>query len=216
MFKTVNELPITRMYEEYYWVKFSYLLSRTQEQLALRGIRSSEYDQFNKSIDKEVTTTQLNISQIFELHQRGVSVSLVNYNDSAKVYEVVHTHLKHCKEYIASAIHMADEEFIRELIELDLFASCIYEKAVNVFSDEDVYNFNTTSMPFAQRLNSMNVFKRQQNKIIAVTTNSGNTVVTTQQDPNDKPKILERNTLRDTFSSHLDQLSGWRSEHGKK
>lgn len=216
MFKSHSELPITRMYEEYFWVKYSYLHSRSTDQIRLHGIRQSEDDRFRKVPENETVTTQLNIAQLFDLHRKGVTVRLTNYNDSAKIYEIIQSHLKHAREYIATAVHMADEEFIRELIELDAFASVVYEKAVNVFSDEDIYNFNSVGIPFVQRLNSMNVFKRKQmNKVISVTSGNGESKIVTKNDDSEKTKILERSPLRDSFAQHLDQLSGWSKSDGK-
>lgn len=214
MFKSPSELPINRMYDEYFWVRYNFLYSRTKEDLQYKGIRHSTYEEFNKTIDKDEIQTQINISQMFDLFQRGVTVKLMNYNDTATIYEIVHTHLKHCREYIMTAIHSADEEFVKELIELDNFASRVYDKAVNVFSDEDVFNFNAPGTPFVQRLNSMNVFKRTPNKVISVTGGAQGKITTENKDPS-KVKIQERNPLRDSFASHLDQLSGWKKPDGQ-
>lgn len=203
------------MYDEYYWVRYNYLHSRTREDLSIRGVRQSDMESFNRSTDREMVKTQLNISQMFDLFNRGVTVNVINYNDTAKIYEVVHTHLRYCRDYITTAIHGADEDFVRELIELDDFASRVYDKAISVFSDEDVFNFNATGLPFVQRLNAMNVFKRKQNKILTVTTNNtGVSTITTQKDQEEKIKIQERTGMRDSFASHLDQLSGWKKPNG--
>lgn len=215
MFKSPAELPVNRMYDEYYWVRYNYLHSRTREDLSIRGVRQSDMESFNRSTDREMVKTQLNISQMFDLFNRGVTVNVINYNDTAKIYEVVHTHLRYCRDYITTAIHGADEDFVRELIELDDFASRVYDKAISVFSDEDVFNFNATGLPFVQRLNAMNVFKRKQNKILTVTTNNtGVSTITTQKDQEEKIKIQERTGMRDSFASHLDQLSGWKKPNG--
>lgn len=203
------------MYDEYYWVRYNYLHSRTKEDLSIRGVRQSDLESFNRTTDREMVKTQLNISQMFDLFNRGVTVNVINYNDTAKIYEVVHTHLRYCRDYITTAIHGADEDFVRELIELDEFANRVYDKAISVFSDEDVFNFNATGLPFVQRLNAMNVFKRKQNKILTVTTSTtGVSTITTRKDEEEKVKIQERTGMRDSFASHLDQLSGWKKPNG--
>lgn len=135
--KEVEQPKGTELWDRYFTVRYNYMQSRTPEQIRQRGMISTGYKHLDEQLANQEITTQLSIDGMFELHRsRNITIKLVDYNDAATIYQIVHNHILKWVSYLQFAVNF-DPDVIKDLIELDKFAALLYPYAENVFTERD-------------------------------------------------------------------------------
>ena len=115
------------------------------------GDRARDQQQINVNEDRMLT-----IDQMFEYWRAGVTVSLVTYSDSEKVYNAITAYLEHWKRELLNMID-ASRAPTSDLIQLDEYASVVYDKAKHCFTKADVDSILARRMTSLLRFGKGNI-----------------------------------------------------------
>ena len=210
-----NYTPVTGndIWDRYFMVKMLYLHSRSVEQIREYGVRISGVPEIDRDLDKQEIVTQANINMMFEKHRMGVTVRVVNYNDTAVIYKIIHSHLIAWVEYLSSGINV-DDAPLKDLIELDAFAATVYKHAKCVFGSEERVSAISTNFRNIQAFNFHNILKRSQEvEEVRATPDGIVTIPVANQVRSNVPG--DRSSYKDAFARELARIEGWRGEVGK-
>ncbi len=125
------------LFEEYFLVRFNGQESRSLEDVRLHGTPYSEVPELNDLMQSSFVTAEHTIDMMFEKWRRGVTIRVVNYNDTARIYRIIESHLETWLSFFRLAMNIGNAP-IQDLIELDEFASVVYDNARNVLTNERV------------------------------------------------------------------------------
>lgn len=209
-----NKFTGAELFDRYFCVKLNYLHSRNVATIQRYGLRVSGNDEIDRNLDKQEIITEMSISMMFEKFKDGVTVKLVNYNDSAEVYRLIHLHLLAWAEYLESGVNIGAAP-LAELVELDRFASVVYSKAVNVFSQQERNIALSTSISGVQELNFHNILTRAKTHDSFMTKVTPNGVEITHVNEISKVKIPNRTAFKDLFTTRLSEINGWSGINGE-
>lgn len=202
-----HQLPTYKdLWDRYFIVKMLYLHSRSVEQVRRYGIRVSGIDEIDRNLDRQEITTQLNIDSMFEKHRQGVTIRVLRYDDTAEIYRIIHSHLIAWAEYLSTGVNIGNAP-LKDLIELDAFASVVYDKAKSVFSQEEKVSALASNFTNVQTINFKNILAREVKETETRVTPNGLEVVTIN---NDRPKFPERESMKEVFADQINRLQGWR------
>ncbi len=213
---TQQEKPIPRdesgLFDEYFKVRYPYLQSRSIDDLRKYGYRVSGVEELDRNLDKQEITTELTINQMFEKYRAGVSISVINFKDTKRIYEIIHAHLTAAAEYLHGGVNVGKIP-IEDLIELDIFAGVVYREAryvFNVKAREDVLSKNFMGV---QTINFANILNRAPpDRAVVDRKHSDGVEVTTHGSKSDQPKAPERHSYREIFEQQMKHLHGWRHD----
>lgn len=195
------------LWDRYYTVKMLYLHSRSVEQVRRFGVRISGVDEIDRYLDRQEITTQLNIDSMFEKHRQGVTIRVLRYEDTAEIYNVIHSHLIAWAEYLSTGVNIGNAP-LKDLIELDAFAAVVYDKAKSVFSKEEKVSALASNFTNVQTINFKNILAREVKETETRMTPSGLEVVTIN---NDKPFFPDRESMKEVFTDQINRIQGWRT-----
>ncbi len=196
------------MEASYFFVKINHHQSRTPEHLKRFGVRVTGNQTLDEINQNRTVETQLNIWAIFDMWKRGTNIAIVPYDDTARMYTIVHKHLSIWKNFLGHAVHDVPDELLEELVDLDRFCESLYGSAVNVFSDAERQALVNINMPFAERINALNVFKDKAHVKSSEVFEKGSTRVA----PKAKKgvTVAARSGYSDLFAEVLSRQKGWR------
>lgn len=195
------------LWDYYFRVKIPYFQSRPIEDIKRYGVRISGIEAIDRTMDKEMIITELNIDSMFEKWRRGITIRVINYNDTAKIYNLIHSHLVRWAEYLTTGVNIGNAP-LKDLIELDKFASVVYDKAVSVFSEQERNTAVATNFLNVQTINFRNILKREYNRQeTSLDTNGDGTV---KIRPNETAKLPERPSMKDVFNEQINRISVWK------
>lgn len=204
--KNFNKLPTGNdLWDKYYKVRMLYLHSRSVDQIKKFGVRISGIEEIDRNLDKQMIETEMNIDSMFEKWRKGVTIRVVNYNDTAEIYRIIHSHLVAWSEYLSNGVNVGDAP-LKDLIELDQFAAIVYDKAVAVFSQEDRNTAVASNFLNVQSINFKNILKRERN--VSETRMTDGVEVTTVT-KNEKSGLPLRHSMKDIFSEQINRVSKW-------
>lgn len=204
--KNYNKLPAGGdLWDKYFKVRMLYLHSRSVDQIKKFGVRISGIEEIDRDLDKQMIETEMNIDSMFEKWRKGVTIRVVNYNDTAEIYRIIHTHLVTWSEYLSTGVNIGDAP-LKDLIELDQFASIVYDKAVAVFSQEDRNTAVASNFLNVQSINFKNILKRERN-VSETRMNDGVEVTTVTK--NEKSGLPMRHSMKDIFNEQINRVSKW-------
>lgn len=195
------------LWDKYFTVKMKYLHSRSMDQIQRYGVRVSGIPEIDAELDRQEIVTQMSIDMMFEKYRRGVTIRVVNYNDTAEIYRIIHSHLIAWAEYISNGINIGNAP-LKDLIELDQFANVVYDKARSVFSQEERTSAIASNFLKVQSINFRNILAREYKETRPTQLSEGIEVV--KSSDAEPAKIQERNSLKDVFANQINQLHGWR------
>lgn len=203
-----DRLTGAELWERYFYVRMNYLHSRSVDHVRRYGVRVSGVEEIDRMLPEQEILTQLTIDAMFEKHRSGVTIKVVNYEDTAEIYRIIRAHLLAWVNYLATGINIGDAP-IEDLIALDAFAKTVYEKAVDVFSIEDRALAVAQNFRNVQSLNFGNILKRSQGDELQVTrTQDGIEVVRIN---NDEVVVPQHQSLKTVFQEQLTHLGGWQN-----
>ena len=206
-----NVTAVDELFDCYFPVRYSHFHAKSKEEIERYGIRVSGVSSYDSTMEKQMIDSFMTINMMFEQYRRGLTIRVVNYEDTAKIYSIIQKHLATWRTHLSSSLNVCDEAFVLDLIELDKFASTVYSKAVSVFTDEETRQLLNPNIPFAQRINMFNVLKKKPGEITEVKRGKlGEEIMTIKGNENGQAKLRERTAYQDTFTEHLTRIKGWR------
>ena len=105
------------------------------ERLKTQGIYTSGDPATDRAVMNSQNKFWLSINQMVEYFQQGITVGVVNREDTAKIYEYITNHINAFRKEISMAFNL-DGLPLDDLIILDEFATTVYEHAKHQFTKE--------------------------------------------------------------------------------
>lgn len=202
-----QKTPLDLMYEKYYKVRINYFQSLTPEEMRRKGIRVSGIERYDEGIPHRTVESEYTIAMMFSKWKTGLTISVINYADTAEIYQIIHDHLVACAHFLSNglAVNGSDTEMVKDLIELDKFASVVYDKAKSIFTEQEraaVYNHHLGGV---QSINFFNIMKRSYSTPEKVIKGPmGEEIIRiSEEKSNPKPGVRERESLQNVFIDNL-------------
>lgn len=195
------------LWDKYFMVKYNYHQSRSPEYLKTRGYFTTGIPEIDNQILNEEIVTQMSIDSMFELHRtRNITIKLINYDDSAEIYNIIHEHLLRWIEHLRFAVNI-DPAIVKDLIDLDRFAGIIYPSAVNVFTENERSAIESNGIGDLDAFNFFSLIDKRSEK----------SVNPFFSPLNEKPTVTvkERDSFERVLSEYGERLGTWRSDNGK-
>lgn len=158
------------------------------------GKPSTGFKAQDKLCQDEVVSTMITIDTMVEYHRRGISIEVMNYDDTKKIYECIQKHLNAWKTHLQTSVNLLHNPPVEDLVELDRFANKIYDKAKYLIPKDQIDSVFLTQLQSRFTLNrsSMtNIFEKRPAK----------------DEPEQYP---ERTELADVFKRSLTGFNRWK------
>lgn len=167
-----------------------YLQTMSSDYIRHFGIMVSGDPVRDRAITSEMITTMLSINQMVEYFQKGITVGVVNYADTKKIYEYISDHLTAWRQRLEHGLNVRDAP-LDDLVVMDRFAAAVYQHARHLFDEAFVEGILARSMMGSMRLNRTSFTKRLE---------------PTPEKPKDSEDphahLPERNSMSEVFASH--------------
>lgn len=129
------------LFNNLYHVRINELASRSAEHIKEYGVRRSGNKEYDSHVKDILMECMLKIPDIAEYVYNGVSVYLINGNDSKDIYRIIERHLSTWTEYLSTQIGPRDAP-IEDLQKLNYLANVLYPvKYRNTTEDDAVSGF---------------------------------------------------------------------------
>ncbi len=159
--KTID--PVKEKINNYYYkCRFSYLQSRTVEDIKNTGVVVTGIREIDKDIDNQLITSYLTIEQMVNYFKQGVSIRLVSQADVKTIYAAIDDYLESWKSQLTRGVNIGGAPF-EYLIAMDRFANTIYEHAKYHFTEDAISSVMARHLSEIGGLNG-NTFFRQTPK----------------------------------------------------
>lgn len=209
--KKANEvLSGEQIWTRYFWIEVNHFRTRSLESMRLYGTRISGDERLDKNIDKRTVRRQATIDEMFEIYRGGNKVTLINYDDSATVYRIIRDHLIVWAEYMSRGVH-TNPEVMKDLVELDAFASVVHDKAVAVFTQEERNMVKRDGFMNVQMLNFGNILNRAKVDKPVKEIMPGVEVSRASDEPEKKPG-RKHHSFAEIFNTELNNIIGWQGD----
>jgi hypothetical protein len=181
------------IWEYLFLARVPLLESMSVEQLRRTGVRISGNKRDDENIKKEWLTTYLSISKMVDYHREGTLVKIVNYSDLPIIYDCIN---------IGNAP-------IDDLVDMDTFATAVYEHAVHQFSRDQANSLIARHMAGLSAVTRQNFFRQDSlNKYLGTdNVKVDENGVTHISNINEQEKVPERESLGEFFK---DRMIGYR------
>lgn len=134
--------PLWRIFNDLYMCRVPVFRSRTVEDIEMFGTPASGDSEYDKTMLNERRAMMLTINQMVEYYKRGVVIGLMKTEDSKKIYEVIIDHLKLWQDTLTRSPNVRpDNEVLDDLVQLDKFASAVYQHAQHFFKQGFIESF---------------------------------------------------------------------------
>lgn len=156
--KTID--PVKEKITNYYYkCRFSYLQSRTVEDIKNTGVVVTGISEIDKDIDNQLVTTYLTIEQMVNYFKEGVSIRLVSQADVKTIYEAIDDYLESWKSQLTRGVNIGGTPF-EYLIAMDRFANTIYDHAKYHFTEDAIGSVMVRHLTEIAGLNANNFFRQ--------------------------------------------------------
>lgn len=183
------------LWDMLYPVRLPYLQSRSLESLQRFGQRISDIEEIDRNLQHQEITTELSINAMFEHYRKGVTVSIIRYEDTKKIYDAIQAHLFAWMDGAAYGVHV-DPKVLTDLVELDEFATRIYDHA-KAFFPKGAKNMAVPEM------------------LLQVQDLHMNDIIRRGPAPDPEAPIPDRKPMKDYFIDQLNAIGGWRNVNGE-
>jgi len=143
----------------YYKVRFSYLQSRTVNDLKNTGVVITGVREIDKDIENQLITTYLTIEQMVKYFQEGVSIRVVLQSDIKLIYEAIDNYLEAWKAQLTYGVNIGGAPF-EYLMAMDRFANSVYEHAKYHFTEDNISSIMARHLSEISGLNGQNFFRQ--------------------------------------------------------
>lgn len=198
------------LFERYYHVRFKHIDSRSPEQIRRTGIRSSGIPEIDREVARYEVDSELTIDQMFELWRNGATIRLVNYSDSAEIYQIIQRHIVETAEAVKYAVNGVNKELLVDMVDLDKFASVVYNKAVSIFTDMERKAVHSHTMAGLPAINAFNILGSGGSKVTSIRQGAdGKEIVERERLPSRKEApIRERTAMAEDFAERIERIGG--------
>lgn len=186
------------IFDYHYKVRVPTLMSRSIEDIQASGVVLSGIPEFDKGIETELSTKWMTIDSMVEHFKRGCPVYITRYEDTKRIYEVIHLHLQTWAEHMNRGVNVGDAP-LDDLIQLDNFASSVFEYAKYQYRNSFLEDPIIENIMKVNKYNFHNFFS---NPTINVRYSEGASVRTTENGVrigSDNPDVPQRESLKDFF-----------------
>lgn len=207
---------VSDLFDRYYEVAYRHFDSRTPEQIRRNGFRTSGIPEIDKSIMTYEVRSELTINSMFEMWRSGVTIRILNYQDSAEIYEIIQRHIVLTADAIKGQINGPNKELLTDMVDLDRFASVVYGKAKTIFTDQERNAITSNSFTGLQGINFFNILNKDYGEIteVKVDQNGKRSIKETRSKTRTAP-VRERVDLSSVFVEQLDKIGGLGGNNGK-
>lgn len=143
----------------YYKVRFSYLQSRTVDDLKNTGVVVTGIKEIDKDIENQLITSYLTIDQMVKYFQNGVSIRVVSQSDVKLIYEAIDNYLEAWKAQLTYGVNIGGAPF-EYLMAMDRFANSVYEHAKYHFTEDNISSIMARHLSEISGLNGQNFFRQ--------------------------------------------------------
>ena len=204
------------IWERLFWVRMPYLASRNLETMRVYGVRVSGIQQLDKERESEMITTELTIDAMFEKWRAGVTVRVMNYNDTEIIYRIIQDHILRWTEQLTYGVNIGNAP-LKDLIELDEFATVVYQKAQGIFSPQQRQEALASNFSNMKIFTFQNVLNRATKPVtggrIERIGDGVEVMHLNEEKPVEEKKGLpERSSFKEFFEDRINQISSWRGE----
>lgn len=205
------------LFERYYAVRYRHFQSRSPENLRRYGVRVSGVPSIDATIESYEIDSELSIDAMFEMWRKGVTVKVANYQDCAEIYEIIQRHLVKTGEFIRFTINGSNKELLEDLVDLDKFASIVYDKAKSIFTEQERAAVHSHAFAGIQTINFFNILNKGYSKIETVSvTASGEQVAKKTVTDHRQAPVREREDLSKLFIEQMERAGTLGGIHGKQ
>jgi len=140
--ETVIQKHAQMIFNNLYRASVMYRDTLSPDYIRIFGMPTVGDPVFDRQMSTEQIDTWLTIDQMVEYFRKGVVVSLLDHQDSKRIYDIVEQYLRAWKQDLEVGINIGDAP-IKDLIDLDRFANTVFSHAaqymgVTYFSSEFV------------------------------------------------------------------------------
>ena len=147
------------LWERLFKARVPYLQSRTIEDLKNTGVVLSGIPEIDQDIPNQWVTSYMSIATMTGYYKEHVPVRVALYEDCKTIYELIVMHITNWRHFVDNAINIGNAPF-EELIDLDDFASIVYDKAKYTISKDIRENYAKQFMTGGHRFHEHNLFKQ--------------------------------------------------------
>lgn len=140
--KTKDHLNLKRIWGDLYKVRVPLVYTMSEDEIRSRGLPTSGDEKIDKVMHNSPSMTYMTIDKIFETYRMGATISVVDYDDTKLIYEAIQSHLEAWLRFMQYGVHLHSVPF-DDLLDLDSFASVVYDKAKFVFNPVAIRSINT-------------------------------------------------------------------------
>lgn len=201
------------LFEHLFPIRMKFFDAIDENYIRRNGIRESDDPMFAGLAVNQIIVSEYSINMMFEAWKRGSTVRVINYDDTAVIYDIIHYHLTSAYEFTQKIKNGVKPELIEDLIRLDQFASVVYSKAANVYSEQQKMSLQRIIAPSLDAFIKPGILapERIQGVEAVKISRSGKEIITFKpSDVRATPKIEERQGLEKAFSEIMDRTGGLR------
>ena len=140
---SVKDHPnLRKIWGDLYKVRVPLVYTMSDDEIRTRGLPTTGDEKIDKMMHNNPTISYMTIDKIFETYRLGATISVVDYDDTKLIYEAIQGHLEEWLRFMQHGIHLHAVPF-DDLLDLDAFASVVYDKAKYIFNPAAVRGINT-------------------------------------------------------------------------
>lgn len=175
------------IWNKLFMCRVPYLQTMSPDYIREYGVLASGDPVRDKALSSEMTTTMLSIAKMIEYYGKGVTVGVVRYEDTKKIYEYISNHLQAWKRELEYSVH-ADAP-VDDLLLMDRFASAVYTHARHQFTQDYADGIIARRLAGGMAVNKNTLFKPKAESV----------PVTNPDDPHEN--LPARQSMADVFAS---------------
>lgn len=142
-------------------VRIHYFKSRSVEDIRRHGVASTGVQEVDDDIQNHYQTTMITIPQMVDYFRNNVPMFVPDKADTKIIYEMISKHIHLWTDHLRKGINIGDAP-IEDLIDMDTFASAVYEHAKYAFSKERLDSLFIQGMSSGTSLNGSNFFNHMR------------------------------------------------------
>lgn len=199
------------LFDRYYNVVFCYHESRSLMSNSDYSRRICDVPFIEQQQSRYSVQTQMTINMMLEQFRKRVTIRLPNYNDTVEIYEIIERHLVEARQTIMTSYNGLNRELLEDMVDLDRFASAVYDKAKSVFTAREREMISDNSFVGVEELNYFNIFNHKPAKkvdFVHISDDGKQHIQYTNLLEDKEVEVRERNKLDEFFIDSISRIGG--------
>ena len=134
---SVNHDTTVEIWEHLYMVRVPSLDATSVQFIKAHGTYITGNKEIDNAAANDWITTYMPIAKMVELYKEGVTIAVVKYDDTKKIYEAIERHLTAWLQQLNHGLNIGNAP-IEDLLEMDKFANTVYAHARHIITEEAV------------------------------------------------------------------------------